>query len=588
MSKLYQDENRLESSEVRKILIEKGYDKDHVDKILEQFWFRDLYISLVTYKPFFELLKKYLKENKPEKFHRSDFYQFIFSELIGKPDSIKYKQIQKLALAFEQMHTDKLELSKYRELLNKLKILQGFFVVEFLKGNPLVDIREIKEENNQTFFVWGHHTLTEYLAADFILKQKDPVKAAVDLMIFEEGEFRAFKHSWYGTLRFLLESDWAKHFVEWLVSFANQNPDNIDDDFSQILLSVDPKALSYELRSAVFELVYNHYKKQILWLPVFTRRFIGKFFQKEHFGVLKSDIKNQKSEVATFVFRGNATAVIDSLFENKSPVLTEREKGFWKNKFVEFANDDNDNGVLQRHALSALTHYKDASLIKKVEKAYSHKDSLVREAFIQFCYEKAPNDLTSIEYFVKAIKGGMVIYGRFGLYEITSKVGILLLLNYFIKDQDFLRIFIDRESIFDEDKDKGDHTLIQNIKNILDSKIRENLEELILTAFKDKDAFHLEKSSFIRKIAVIVSDKNSDFLLKLLQQTRGIKDDQERRFVFYNLEHIFPYLLTKKNLKAFFKELKEFPVDRSFEEATYAVYKAKRELGDRGRKLYHL
>ena len=443
-----------------------------------------------------------------------------------------------------------------------------------------------KEENRKKYYVWKHHTLTEYLASDYILRQKHPLKQAKEFMILNQKGITAFKNSWYGTLRFLIESSTAEQYAKWLIELGKTHPENIDDDFSQVILSVDPDKLGISTQAKLYELIYKTYQERILWLPAFTRSFIGKFFQPKHFTQLKADISPTTEEVGTYVHRGNVVAVIDSLFENENKYFSNDEKQFWKKKLIIFANDSNDNGVLQRHSLDALINYKDPTLIKKVQINFNHKESLVRESFVQFCYQTAPNNPIAIDFLVKAIKTGIIIYGRFGLYEITTKAGISYLLDKFSDDQHFLKIFIDRESIFDEGKDRGDFLLLKHIKEVIDKDILKKLECLLLYAFGQKEAYHLERSLFIQKIATIVLSHDKDFIFKLLTQLKAISSDQERMHMFFVVENILPYLIDLKNIDKFIKEMKIFPLDRAALEAKQAIYSARRLLGKRGIQMY--
>ena len=577
--------DRLENSEIKKILVDSGQDGALVDEVLKQLWFKDWFSTIVSYRPYFELLKRFLLSHKIKTFNRKDFYKYIFDQKI-KGD--KYKELQQIALYFESIHSDRMILNEYKKVVKTLG-LSPYFATSFIDSLDLT-YTEGDEKTKQKMIIWRHHTLTEYLSSDYILNAKDPVKEAEDRMVYKERGFVGFKNSWYGTLRFILESEIAEKFVNWLIGLAEKHPDNIDDDFSQIILSINPKKIKTDTKSTLFELVYNHYKKQTVWLPAFTRQFIGNFVQQKHLSILKKDINEQGTDVKTYVFRGNVVSVIDSLFENKSDLLTKDVKNFWKGEFIKFANDKNENGVLQRHALDVLVHYKDSSLIPLLSGNFKHHDNLVREAFVRFCYETDPDSKSSIDYQVEAIKSGIVIYGRYGLYEITSIDGILYLLEKFTKDQEFLRIFIDRETIFSDKKDHGDSVLIENISKTLNKDKLHNvvkaLENMLLEAFKGKDRFHLERSSFMQEISKLIRNYDDRFVFKLLDQTKAISTDQDRLFNFYTLENILPFLITKSNLIEFSKLFKDYPVERSQSTPQKTIYSAKRLLGEYGDSLY--
>ncbi|MGI5826098.1 MAG: hypothetical protein ACOX50_01645 [Patescibacteria group bacterium] len=91
---------------------------------------------------------------------------------------------------------------------------------------------------------------------------------------------------------------------------------------------------------------------------------------------------------------------------------------------------------------------------------------------------------------MEGIKSGIKIYGRYGLYEITTKKAIKQLLKYLAEDQVFLEEFVDEESIFDASKEKGDQKLIEHIgKFISDGTTISLLKKIIFNAFEDKNGY---------------------------------------------------------------------------------------------------
>lgn len=589
--RLYPDD-QLENKEIREKLLTKkrgqGYtpSSDLVNSILQVFWFRDWNNSFISFTPYFELLDTYLFEKRPSEFNRPSFYSYVFQKIVGPRSSKRYGDLQKLALAFEQGHTDRILVGDYTKLLKRLSLSSVFLRLASLEKKAIVYVAT--EKDGTKLVVWKHHTLTEYLTADYILRSSNPLKQAKDLMLLSFGDTLAIKHSWYGTLRFILESNQAELFVKWLVELGNQDNSNVDDDFSQTLLSVDPAKLSRKLKSQVFSLIYDLYQKELLWLPVYTRNYIANFIQQSNFDQLKFDIQATPNQYETYIHRGNVVAIIDSLLEKASPLLMSPEKLFWKNRLVEYANNDDENGVLQRHALGALGNYKDTSLISKVSKTFNHKDSLVREAFIQFCYTIDPNLSESVDYMVQGIKTGITIYARHGIFKITDKNSLIRLINYFTTDNNLLKLFVDRESIFDDENEEGDHTLLSHIRNeIRQRDLLDALKKMIKTGFGEKDNYHLEKSSFIHQVAEMIIGQDPGFLFEILNQTKDIVDENERRHVFFGLNDLLPYLLSTDNVEQFFTVMSDYPVKRVDNEAELCVHDVVIERGVIGKKIFN-
>ena len=404
--------DRLDNREIRQELKKLPFLEDNkIDDLISQFWFHDFYNSLISLPQYLAYLKEFLKKNKND-FKRVDFYEFLTSSLL----SHRYaKKIKKIAALMELKQVNEITFSELEKILTALKTSWKELDFDKALKNEIIK----KEKNKFSFY---HHTIQEYLASRFILESPNPLETAQKLMIFRKENITAFKRSWSGVLRFLLESVKVKEFIRWILEFAKKIPETIDDNFSEIITSVNPLKHK-EFAKTIFDFIYKTYYRKILWIPVWARKNLGKFCDKKNLQRFKNDIKPTDNETETFVRQGNVTAIIEGILEHRKNLFTKKDLEFWKNQLIIFANDKNTNGVLQRNALSALEKFEDPSLIKdkKVEKTFEHPDSLVREAFIQFCYKTGPNELKTIDYLVKAIKGKIDIYGRFGLYEVTDK-----------------------------------------------------------------------------------------------------------------------------------------------------------------------
>jgi len=340
-------------------------------------------------------------------------------------------------------------------------------------------------------------------------------------------------------------------------------------------------------RKKIFELIYNSYFDRIVWLPVWARNRISKFVDAEFYKRLKEDIKEWSNTTETFVRRGNVVSIVEGLFEVESKLLAPHEKKFWENTLIEFANNPNDdgNGVLQRHSLSALAYFKDDKIIPLVaQKCFDEtQDSLVRDEFIQFCINTAPNSKPAIMYFIKGVKKGSTIYARHGLYKITAKKAIGYLLSKISKDEEFLKSFLKHESIFD--KEGADKELIRNIKKQVGPKIIKELKKLIFTVFRIEVYYKEDQSNFLRQIAQLICKQYSGYIFEVLDDIKNENDEQKIDRLFYDSKEFLALLLTKDNVKQYFESLEGFPA-RTRNNAQYAVYAAKRINGDIGEQVY--
>jgi len=575
---------RLDNTEIRKELqkLKPKIKEDRINEVIQQFWFDDLYNSLISFPPYLKHLKKFFLIKGNRKFPRIEFYDFFLGEVIGKA-SKKIKPLQKIATAMELMQTNDLPIKGFKELLKRLEIDPDKLGIKRLVAKNL--IKRFQEEDKPKSIGFYHHTIQEFLAACYILDTKNPLKTAQSFMVLRREKIVVFKPSWYGVLRFLFESQKGEEFIRWIVGFALKHKETVDDSSAAIITSIDPQ-IAPDLKTKIFNLIYDEYFNRKLWLPVWARHQLGKFCTSEHLRNFKEDIKPTKNKTETFVHQGNIAAIIDGILQNNPKLLTSKEKLFWKKKLVEFANDENKNGVLQRHSLSALVNYKDPDLISKADKAFSHEDRLVKEEFLQFCYRTDPNNHLTIDYLVESIEQGFAIYGRHGLYEVNSKDGIVYLLEKFLKDKKFLKRFLERESIFNTEKEKGDQELLNHIKNVADKKIISLLKKIIYLIFSSDKIYEAHKSYFLHQLASLVLNHDVNYLMEILDEISKYKKDQEKIWrLLWNYQSIFAVLIQKRTLAKFFKRVSGLhKVGFSFAEV--ATSDAKGTRGKEGQKIY--
>ena len=575
---------KLDNQEIRQKIVEYSYTSGYkpsvklVDNIIDQFWFHDFYNSFLSDEVYLSYLLEYLNKGKPTKFNRFEFYNFFFEQLVQ--DKQDKATLSIIALDFEKHLTNSLNPSEYENLLKSLNIPKDKFDAQWMTKNHL---GKIEEREGKTYFTWEHHTLTEFLVADYLLQNDDLLTELKKLIILEQDGVTAFITSWGGVLRFLLESSKVLEVYIWFVGFLEENKENVDDNLSELITFIDLK-LSKELRTKVFNLIYGSYFDRSTWIPVWAWKGISKFIDEESYKRLKKDIKKWATHTETFVRRGNVEVIIGNLIEDKSPLITRKEAAFWEKKIISFINDPDDdgNGVLQRHGLYALAKLKKTSIIPLVDKVAGSGDSLLRDEFIQFCIATNPNSKHSIDHFIKGMKQGADIYARHGLYAITKKGSVKYLLTAIAEDDEFWKAFFDHESIFD--KDDGDKRLLTNISNCLDDGIVSILKKIIFKVFQIHDIYQEDKSNFVRQIVLLINSKDGDFIFEIMDEISK-QDETKSLNLFFDYEETLAILLTSDKLDAYFEKVKTLP-SKIQERATSVVYIAKRTNGAAGEEVY--
>jgi len=569
MSRIF-DDGRLENPEIKEKLSAlklKPNDK-LIENILQEFWFHDYYNSFIAYPQILKKLEKFLTSKKPFKFNRLEFYNFLFHEIFSGKNEIFFDQMKLLSLVFELMEIDKMEIDKFEEVFQKLNLNKH---TKSLNSKILLEMQliredEIKDENQQgtgkKAYRWIHHTITEFFVANYLIKgtkSEDFIQRFEKLAILkiEEEKIVAFKPSWSGVLRFLLESERGEETAKWIVEFLKRNKDSIDDNLSDVL-SWSSKFLSKETQSSIFDLIYGEYYDRQIWIPVWTRNALGEICDKTRLQKMKSHIGKGKTETETFVHRGNVAAIIGGMLERGNSSLNKAEKEFWKEKLIAFAKDPNENGVLQRHSLDALGHFKDESLINALSMNFLHSDSLVREAFIEFCGKTAPNSKSAIHFFVEGTKNGADIYARHAMYKINTKDGMINLLHAFSSDDEFLNKFLHHESVFNSETNmEGDRVLIDLFKKFVgDRNTMVLLKKVIKLAYSNnKFLYEVRHSFFLKQIVLTIKENDKNYLWEIIEDLEKMKEENvpENKIWHYlfSCEAVFGILVEDQDFEKF-------------------------------------
>ena len=579
-------DDKLDNQEIKKRILSNKYpsgfrpSENLVKGILDQFWFHDFYNSFIADEVYLKYLLQYLNKRKPRTFSRYDFYRYFFDQVAKR--RIDRFSLQQIALVFEKMQTDAVSPQEFKKILEEVGAPTRI-QLSFLTWAGKNHLAGIKERDEQKLYIWNHHTLTEFLVAEYLLGQENLTEEFEKFAVLKQEGVVAFKSSWSGVLRFLLESTKSRAVLRWFVQFLEGNKDNIDDNLAELLIFGDVN-LAKELRERIFNLIYNSYFERLVWLPAWARSNLYKFVDANFYKRLKTDIKKWPDQTETFVKRGNAVAVIEGLLEHNSQFI-QKDKPFWEERLINFVNNPQDggNGVLQRNSLSALAKLKNPTIIPRVASSADSSDSVVRDTFIEFCIETDPDSQDSILHFIKGVKRGSGIYARHGLFQITKKESIKYFLEKISEDEEFWKSFLKHASIYD--KKDGDHQLIENIKRWLDEEIVNLLKKIIFKIFQTEDIYQEERSSFIKQIVSLIDSKDKNFLFEILDEIKGLGDDTKSLHLFFDYEEILAILLTLDNIATYFEKIKELPMNIQ-ERADSIIYIGIRINGAVGQAVY--
>jgi len=573
----------------REYLQKSNIDKEKVESIFKKLEFqnRPLIIQVPRY---LSLLVEYINSNPDvdlSQISRSELFEYFIYKKLEKENKVVLGQekrslikrvLEKLALVMEIYQTNEIskdELMTFFDdtrsnlasvLLNQISI-DTFYNKSLIRDN----IHSVSFENPE---------FQEYLASKEILRLGRIEKTLYDIVV--DRELQEIHPSWFNTLSFLLEQK-PDLFDKMLDFELGRMKLVIDDEYTKLLLKVDPEKVDRETRRAMFKEILTHYQeREELWLDWEIAEGLSLFYDDTLSTFLKSWIDGRrKNKSRLFIRRGNIARLVNFLLTN--PNLRSDDRQYWRRKLIVFANETNENGVLQRRALFALRQLKDSLLIKKVENTWKHRQELVRREFLSFCCVVDPNCALSIGYFVQGTKENL-LEARHGICEISHKKGIKILLGSFKGDVLFLHHFIDHESVF-KDKDKE---IIENIRGILDQEIAALVFDVLIGAFESEYSYDAEDSTFIRNLACLLKNHNEDFLIELISRIKKSKKLDRHVFAFRN---IFASVLGKHQVATFVNRLRQIGHGnsvalRTLQDIKFSEREDKEEVYEEGRRYF--
>jgi len=539
--------------DTRDYLQKSNVDKEKIELIFKKLKFQNRRL-IIQVPRYLSLLVEYVNNNPDvdlSQISRSELFEYFIYKKLEKEDKVLNQEkrnfikrvLEKLALIMEIYQTNEISKDELMTFFDDIRsnlssVLLSQIPIETFYDKSLIrdDIQSISFENPE---------FQEYLASKELLHLGRIEKTLYDIVV--DKELQEIHPSWFNTLTFLLEQE-PDLFDKMLDFGLRETKMVIDDEYTKLLLKVDYERVDKETRRAMFKEILTHYQeREELWLDWEIAEGLSPFYDDTLSTFLKSWIDGRKNRHRLFVKRANVARIVDFLLINRN--LCDDDRQYWREKLIRFANDTNENGVLQRRALFALRQLKDSSLIKKVENTWKHRQELVRREFLKFCYAVDANHELSIEYFVRGTKENF-LEARYGICEISNKKGMKKLLESFKNDPLFFHHFVDQESVF-RDKDKK---IIKNVRSILDDEIAKLVFDVLIKAFESEYSYDAEESTFITNLALLLKGYDRNLLFTLISRIKRSKKLQSYVFVFQNM---FASALDKNQVEAFVNRLSQ-------------------------------
>ncbi len=240
---------------------------------------------------------------------------------------------------------------------------------------------------------------------------------------------------------------------------------------------------------------------------------------------------------AHFVQRGNVALLIGLI-----PLPEYRQ---W---LIDCVNDDNTNGVLQRHAFFSLGEIGDASVIRQTQELVSHPDHLVKQAFLDMCAKLDPDG--SVSLFLDATSRdqhtnveGNVAAERY-LAMVKGSQAIEEMLKYLVNDTQLLRSM--------SGSGPRGNLLKQVFRNIA-AVYNESIQGLLIQLTFALLNIHRGDAEMMKCVAILLKQQAPDIWQDVLSE--AFQHEEIRNYLFI-LSTFLSYFITDENLHEFIENIR--------------------------------
>ncbi|HXM92814.1 MAG TPA: hypothetical protein VOA64_00945 [Candidatus Dormibacteraeota bacterium] len=505
--------------QVKEYLIAGGHDDSEVGAFLDRVMSFSHNMLVIQIPRYLSLLNEFLAKkqiNSVKHLSRNELFEYFIYAKLDLEDkrlnagnvAITKRLLEKLALTMEVYQANSISKDELMTFLDDLESDLKLAALSQLDLQELFDKSLLKDNLDSIEF--DNTEFQEYLAAKEITRFSDPRFAAFNFAV--ERNINEIHPSWFNALTFLV--DMQPDLVEQLIEFSGIRGSKIvDEGFVNFLSRINPNSIGTRLKNTLFKDLVEYHHRHFQWIPARLASSLPGLFGAHQEPLLKSEVANAELQVSQkrFVPLGNIALVVGYLLEAE----TNLDRPYWRKKLLEFAADDNDNGVLQRHALLALEKLKEPSVVHDLSPTLMQKDELIVRAFLRLCTTIAPENPASMGYFFEATRRGE-IHGRYGLYALKGKDALKIFLATFIADSAFRQAFLDKSSIF---KDQ-DRVIVEHIKAVWDQDMAALCERAILLSFHFDVAHDAERSAFVLGLGRLLKAEVTDFLPVIIEQIR--------------------------------------------------------------------
>ncbi len=448
-------------------------------------------------------LNKELQKNTPQS--QIDLLKRVMEKLalIMKIDGVSEITKDELMTVFDKMD------SNFSQIAFRDDLIQKLYDRSLIKDNV-----ETVEFENQEFL--------DYLAAKELSRFDKVEQVFFDIAI--EPHILELQTSWFYVLPFVFEL--KPSMIEIFLDFLNKNNQRVfSSKYFQALLNIEPENISQDLKSEIFNMVFDYYTSHTKWFDAFSShisRKLSRYYDDSKYERILNSIDGRKNRGTSLtVLRTNAVRLISLLIEDKK--LDEDKITYWQNKASEWLKCDlKENRYLHRNILDEFSNLSngDFEWIKR-HRFIFEQGVQVQAEYARACNKVAPNDKFSIDVYLDTHKYWYENKEDVNLSRSDDEYNYILRLttaetmkyalgkvwNSEVYQHSFCEN-LDR-GIF---KDEKINEFKENLLNICDGELMQFLKDLIIKSMDDS-RYHRQSCNGLYTILIeVIVEKNKDYI----------------------------------------------------------------------------
>lgn len=551
-------------------LISCNFGKQEINEIEDKSKVTNLFkfLCIPRYLYYFSELIKNKKLDQIVKLSRDEMFEhFVYRKIDKERKKSTYSEsenhtlkrvLEQLAFVMKIYQVSQISKDEFYTIFMELN-LSNIFTGEHLL-EKLFDKSVLKDNIN--YLEFENQEFLDFLASKELNRFEKVDQVFFDIAV--EPHLKEVFTNWFYVMPFILEKQ--PFMIDIILNFLDNNSNKtLREEYFNVITSIDPKYLSSQVKSRIFNFIFNYYSNHKQWIN--SSKLIYFYDEKEHYQKILDSIVG---DVENNIKIRNAINIIEELYNHN--LLDKIKLTFWKGKFLEWLKLD----IKKYHNLHSaiisscsVIMKNNFDWIKDIRFIYE-KGIEVQHEYSRTCYKISPNNIFSIDtYFSsneiykknKNYTGGRIDDNIKYIISVNNYEGITYILTKLTSKESKEKLNYIFETSYRSSFNDDLKQFIKNIENILDDKIIKLLKKLVLNLLIEIRIKYNEEGKYLFNLLLkLIIKINKEYLFEFIKEMHRLyKDDN---LSFWDFEEVVSFNISNyidsSNFEKIYKELKKF------------------------------